>query len=54
MTVSARTLFSAAALAAATAPLGPAAALCQKVKAKGLPCNIGMEEHGVPKEWGKP
>lgn len=33
---------------------GPAQALCQKVKAKGLPCNVGVEQHGVPKEWGKP
>jgi len=32
---------------------GPAAALCQKVKAKGLPCAVGVEQHGVPKEWGK-
>jgi len=32
---------------------GPAAALCQKVKAKGLPCTVGVEQHGVPKEWGK-
>ena len=51
--MSAPTLSSAAALAAATAPLGPAAALCLKVKAKGLPCTVGVEQHGVPKEWGK-
>ena len=30
----------------------PAAALCAKVKAKGLPCEVGQEYHGVPKEWG--
>jgi hypothetical protein len=30
---------------------GPAAALCAKVKAKGLPCIVGQEHHGVPKEW---
>ena len=32
---------------------GPAAALCAKVKAKGLPCQVGQEYHGVPKEWSK-
>ena len=32
---------------------GPAAALCAKVKARGLPCQVGQEYHGVPKEWGK-
>jgi hypothetical protein len=31
---------------------GPAAALCRKIKAKGLPCQVGQEYHGVPKEWG--
>jgi hypothetical protein len=31
---------------------GPAAALCKKIKAKGLPCQVGQEYHGVPKEWG--
>ena len=31
---------------------GPAAALCAKVKAKGLPCSVGQEYHGVPKDWG--
>ena len=31
---------------------GPAAALCRKIKAKGLPCQVGQEFHGVPKEWG--
>ena len=30
---------------------GPAAALCAKVKAKGLPCKVGQEQHGVPAEW---
>ncbi|HEV7534608.1 MAG TPA: hypothetical protein VGP90_03170 [Acidimicrobiia bacterium] len=30
---------------------GPAVALCAKVKAKGLPCQVGQEYHGVPKEW---
>jgi hypothetical protein len=33
---------------------GPAQALCQKVKASGLPCTIGVEQHGVPKEWAQP
>jgi len=32
---------------------GPAAALCTKVKAKGLPCQVGQEYHGVPKEWSQ-
>ena len=31
---------------------GPAAALCKKIKAKGLPCQVGQEYHGVPKDWG--
>ena len=31
---------------------GPAAALCKKIKAKNLPCQVGQEYHGVPKEWG--
>ena len=30
---------------------GPAAALCKKIKAKGLPCQVGQEYHGVPKDW---
>ncbi len=30
---------------------GPALALCKKVKAKGLPCKLGQEQHGVPSEW---
>jgi len=30
---------------------GPALALCSKVKAKGLPCKLGQEEHGVPAAW---
>lgn len=29
----------------------PAAALCRKIKAKGLPCQVGQEYHGIPKEW---
>ena len=32
---------------------GPAAALCAKVKARGLPCQVGQEYHGVPKEWSQ-
>jgi hypothetical protein len=31
---------------------GPALALCKQVKAKGLPCKLGVEQHGVPQEWG--
>ena len=31
---------------------GPAAALCRRIKARGLPCQVGQEYHGVPKEWG--
>jgi hypothetical protein len=31
---------------------GPALALCKKVKAAGLPCSLGQEQHSVPKEWG--
>jgi hypothetical protein len=31
---------------------GPAEALCKKIRAKGLPCEVGQEYHGVPKEWG--
>lgn len=30
---------------------GPALALCDKVKAKGLPCKLGQEQHGVPAAW---
>jgi hypothetical protein len=30
---------------------GPARALCSKVKAKGLPCLVGQEGHGVPSAW---
>ena len=30
---------------------GPARALCQKIKAKALPCEVGQEYHGVPTEW---
>jgi hypothetical protein len=30
---------------------GPALALCAKVKAKGLPCKLGQEQHGVPAAW---
>jgi len=29
----------------------PALALCKKVTAKGLPCHLGQEEHGVPAAW---
>jgi len=29
----------------------PALALCGKVKAKGLPCKLGQEMHGVPAAW---
>jgi len=32
----------------------PAAAVCAKVKSKGLPCRLGQEAHGVPKAWGHP
>jgi hypothetical protein len=32
---------------------GPAAALCKKIKAKGLPCQVGQEYHGVPKDWSR-
>ena len=32
---------------------GPAAAVCAKVKARGLPCQVGQEYHGVPKEWSQ-
>ena len=30
----------------------PAKMVCAKVKAKGLPCIVEQEGHGVPKEWG--
>ena len=30
----------------------PALALCKKVKAAGLPCLLGQEQHGVPAAWG--
>ena len=33
---------------------GPALALCKKVKAAGLPCSLGQEQHGVPAAWGHP
>jgi hypothetical protein len=32
----------------------PALALCKKVKAAGLPCLLGQEQHGVPAEWKHP
>jgi len=32
---------------------GPALALCDKVKAKGLPCKLGQEQHGVSAAWKK-
>jgi hypothetical protein len=31
---------------------GPALALCKKVKAAGLPCSLGQEQHSVPAAWG--
>jgi hypothetical protein len=33
---------------------GPALALCKKVKAAGLPCLLGQEQHGVPADWSHP
>ena len=30
----------------------PVLALCKKVKAAGLPCSLGVEQHGVPAGWG--
>jgi hypothetical protein len=29
----------------------PALALCKQVTAKGLPCHLGQEMHGVPAAW---
>ena len=31
----------------------PAEVVCARVKAKGLPCKVEQEGHGVPKGWGR-